>query len=56
MRSLPVDVRLIQVGFAVVEGGSIALGMRVVVEGAQIIRPGSVITEAIPGSGKAGEG
>jgi RND family efflux transporter MFP subunit len=54
--SLPVDVRLIQDGFAVIEGGTIAPGMRVVVEGAQNLRPGSVITEAIPGSGKAGEG
>lgn len=42
--SLPVDVRLIQDGFAVVEG--IALGARVVVEGAQNIRPGSVVAES----------
>jgi RND family efflux transporter MFP subunit len=54
--SHPVDVRLIQDGSAVIEGESIATGMRVVVEGAQNLRPGSVITEAIPGSGKAGEG
>jgi RND family efflux transporter MFP subunit len=54
--SLPVDVRLIQDGFAVIDGGSITPGMRVVVEGAQNLRPGSVITEAVPGSGKAGEG
>jgi hypothetical protein len=47
---------LIQDGSAVIEGESIATGMRVVVEGAQNLRPGSVITEAIPGSGKAGEG
>ncbi|MEO8767561.1 MAG: efflux RND transporter periplasmic adaptor subunit [Nitrosospira sp.] len=54
--SLPIDVRLIQDGYAVIEGGSIAPGMRVVVEGAQNLRPGSVITEAIPGSDRAGEG
>src|SRR5450631_559052 len=42
--SLPVNVRLIQDGFAVVEG--IALGTRVVVEGAQNLRPGSVVVEA----------
>ena len=42
--SLPVNVRLIQDGFAVVEG--IALGTRVVVEGAQNLRPGSAVVEA----------
>src|SRR5450759_719986 len=42
--SLPVNVRLIQDGFAVVEG--IALGTRVVVEGAQNLRPDSVVVEA----------
>ena len=42
--SLPVDVRLIQDGIAVVEG--IAPGTRVVVEGAQNLRPGSVVAES----------
>jgi len=42
--SLPINVRLIQDGFAVVEG--IKLGARVVVEGAQNLRPGSVVVEA----------
>jgi len=42
--SLPVNVRLIQDGYAVVEG--IALGTRVVVEGAQNLRPGSAVVEA----------
>lgn len=42
--SLPVNVRLIQDGFAVVEG--IALGARVVVEGAQNLRPGSIVAES----------
>jgi membrane fusion protein, multidrug efflux system len=42
--SLPINVRLIQDGFAVVEG--IALGARVVVEGAQNLRPGSVVVDA----------
>ena len=55
--SLPVDVRLIQDGFAFIEGGeSIAPGMRVVVEGAQNLRPGSVVAEATHKSGKAGGG
>lgn len=42
--SLPINVRLIQDGLAVVEG--INLGARVVVEGAQNLRPGSVVVEA----------
>ncbi len=55
--SLPVDVRLIQDGFAFIEGGeSITPGMRVVVEGAQNLRPGSVVAEATHKSGKAGGG
>jgi len=54
--SLPVDVRLIQDGFAVIEGESIASGTRVVVEGAQNLRPGSVVTEATHSSDKAGGG
>jgi len=47
----PVHVRLIQDGIAVIEG--VAPGARVVVEGAQNIRPGSVVAEsegAKPGS------
>jgi RND family efflux transporter MFP subunit len=40
----PVMVRLIQEGIAVIEG--VAAGTRVVVEGAQNIRPGSVVSEA----------
>jgi len=40
----PVNVRLIQDGYAVIEG--VAAGTRVVVEGAQNIRPGSVVSEA----------
>jgi RND family efflux transporter MFP subunit len=40
----PVNVRLIQDGIAVIEG--VAAGTRVVVEGAQNIRPGSVVSEA----------
>ncbi len=42
--ALPVNVRLIQDGIAVIEG--IAPGARVVVEGAQNLRPGSVVTES----------
>ena len=54
--SLPVTVRLIQDGFAVIEGEDIASGMRVVVEGAQNLRPGSVVSEtgARGGETKAG--
>ncbi|MDP2681711.1 MAG: efflux RND transporter periplasmic adaptor subunit [Deltaproteobacteria bacterium] len=42
--SLPINVILIQDGFAVIEG--IAPGERVVVEGAQNLRPGSVVVES----------
>jgi RND family efflux transporter MFP subunit len=41
--ALPVTVRLIQNGIAVIEGA--APGTRVVVEGAQNLRPGSVVAE-----------
>ena len=40
----PINVRLIQDGIAVIEG--IAPGARVVVEGAQNLRPGSVVAES----------
>src|SRR6187455_632722 len=49
VHSLPVNVLLIQEGLAVINGEGIMQGMRVVVEGAQNLRPGSVITEARPG-------
>ncbi len=42
--SLPINVLLIQDGYAVVEG--IELGTRVVVEGAQNLRPGSLVVES----------
>ena len=42
--ALPVNVRLIQDGIAVVEG--VAPGTRVVMEGAQNLRPGSVVDES----------
>jgi len=42
--ALPVNVRLIQDGIAVVEG--VVPGARVVVEGAQNLRPGSVVDES----------
>jgi len=41
--AVPVNVRLIQDGLAVIEG--VAPGIRVVVEGAQNLRPGSVVAE-----------
>jgi RND family efflux transporter MFP subunit len=50
--SLPVEVRLIQDGVAVIEGAK--PGTRVVVEGAQNLRPGSVVAES--GAGAVGAG
>ena len=49
----PLKVRLIQDGVAVVEG--IAAGTRVVVEGAQNLRPGSVVAEAKAGDATGGK-
>lgn len=49
----PVKVRLIQDGMAVVEG--IAAGARVVMEGAQNLRPGSLVAEAKAGDAAAGK-
>jgi RND family efflux transporter MFP subunit len=46
VRPFPVDVRLVQEGFAVVEGKAVTSGMHVVAEGAQNLRPGSAVTEA----------
>ncbi len=43
---LPVNVRLVQDEVAVVEGDGIAPGARVIVEGAQNLRPGSMVREA----------
>jgi RND family efflux transporter MFP subunit len=51
VRSLPVNVLLIQDGLAIINGEGIMQGMRVVVEGAQNLRPGSVITEVRPSLG-----
>jgi RND family efflux transporter MFP subunit len=48
----PVRVLLIQEGQAVVEGDSVKEGMRVVVEGAQNLRPGGTVKDA-SGKGKA---
>ncbi|MBI1886844.1 MAG: efflux RND transporter periplasmic adaptor subunit [Nitrosomonadales bacterium] len=48
--SLPVNVRLIQDGIAVIEGA--APGARVVVEGAHNLRPGDVVAESGNGAGK----
>jgi RND family efflux transporter MFP subunit len=54
--TLPVSVRLIQDGFAVIEGPSIAPGTRVVMEGAQNLRPGSVVVEGPRNIGSSGDG
>lgn len=51
--SVSVQVRLIQDGIAVVEG--LEAGARVVVEGAQNLRPGSVVAEAKPGEAGGGK-
>jgi RND family efflux transporter MFP subunit len=48
VRSLPVAVLLVQDGLALINGEGITPGMRVVVEGAQNLRPGSAVTEAEP--------
>ncbi|MDO8812866.1 MAG: efflux RND transporter periplasmic adaptor subunit [Gallionella sp.] len=48
--SLPVNVRLVQDGIAVIEG--VAPGARVVVEGAQNLRPGSLVAEPSNSAGK----
>ena len=55
--SQPVKLAYVEEGFAVVEG--VAAGTRVVVEGAQNLRPGSVVTEAqqgAPANAPAGDG
>lgn len=44
--SVPVNVNLVQDGLAAIEGEAITAGMRIVVEGAQNLRPGSIVTEA----------
>ncbi|MDP1681414.1 MAG: efflux RND transporter periplasmic adaptor subunit [Burkholderiales bacterium] len=51
--SVPVNVRLIQDGLAIIEG--VTPGARVVVEGAQNLKPGSVVTEAKAGAAEAGK-
>ena len=48
VRSFPINVFLIQEGLAVINGAGIMQGMRVVMEGAQNLRPGGVVTEAKP--------
>jgi RND family efflux transporter MFP subunit len=53
---LPVSVRLIQDGIAVIEGPSITPGMRVVMEGAQNLRAGSVVVEGQQNSGGSDDG
>lgn len=61
--ALPVRVLLVQDELAVIEGADIQAGMRVVVEGAQNLRPGSGVSEtmqrspvaAVPGGGSSRE-
>lgn len=54
--TLPVSVRLVQDGLAVIEGSSITAGMRVVMEGAQNLRPGSMVVEGPRKTGGSGDG
>lgn len=54
--TLSVSVRLIQDGLAVIEGPSVAPGTRVVMEGAQNLRPGSVVVEGPRKTGGSGDG
>lgn len=44
--ALPTRVLLVQDGLAVIEGDGVVAGLRVVVEGAQNLRPGSAVSEA----------
>jgi RND family efflux transporter MFP subunit len=46
VNSIPVNIVLIQDGLAVIEGEGIAPGIRIVVEGAQNLRPGGQVAEA----------
>jgi RND family efflux transporter MFP subunit len=46
VNSIPVNIVLIQDGLAVIEGEGIAPGVRIVVEGAQNVRPGGRVAEA----------
>src|SRR5688572_9291295 len=50
VESRPVTLAYVDEGFAVVEG--VAPGVRVVVEGAQNLRPGTVVTEATEQEGR----
>lgn len=52
--SVPVNVQLIQDGIAVIEG--VTAGTRIVVEGGQNLRPGSIVTEASVSGDKAEKG
>jgi RND family efflux transporter MFP subunit len=54
--TLPVSVRLVQDGLAVIEGSSITAGMRIVMEGAQNLRPGSMVVEGPRKTGGSGDG
>ncbi len=55
VRAVPVRILLIQDGTAVVEGEGAKAGARVVVEGAQNLRPGSSVSEAKDKLNKDGE-
>ncbi len=43
--SVPVNVNLVQDGLAVIEGDTVTPQMQIVVEGAQNLRPGSIVAE-----------
>lgn len=47
VNSIPIDIVLVQDGLAVIEGEGIVPGVSIVVEGAQNLRPGSLVSEAV---------
>ena len=47
VNSIPINVVLVQDGLAVIEGEGIIPGVSIVVEGAQNLRPGSLVAEAV---------
>jgi RND family efflux transporter MFP subunit len=47
VNSIPINVVLVQDGLAVIEGEGIVPGVSIVVEGAQNLRPGSLVAEAV---------
>jgi multidrug efflux system membrane fusion protein len=55
VNTLPIRLLLIQDGQAVIEGEGLKAGLKIVVEGAQNLRPGSIVTDADKKPAKAGK-